>query len=549
MEGGARCDRRGPVGPRPRRRGPRSRARGDGVRRSPPVRRGYPPILPGGVLVALAIATLLCGWVARRLAPGCGHGLAAPGIRRHHPLRDHHDAHPRGAGRRGAPPSGIQTCDLSRVGPAPIGVYLHFDDPILNVLMFIPLGLLIGLLDPRQHRRGLLIAAVLLPFAIEATQAVAVPLGRACPGGDVFDNLAGLALGLVIGAAFHRGVRSVAPALTVSDLVADPASPTRRLVPPPPIHSLLGEPGCADTHPRSRPGQCRGRQTRGQPRRGAVLRPRPHAMRDGSTPSPLSAALLSGRPFPQRIPLPPGFAARTATLSQQTHPESSARARPVPQRKPVPRPGYPASPSSSSRRPGGRGDGRTPRSVDRREPPDSAQLEPRRIVDIWEALRLVKATDCKQSALSAQHRARGNAVPLEQQLDGLGRSLVLVPAELAQFGRRRRVSPAGSVSAARPHESTTSGSRIQGVASRACPAARNHLLREWRHTPHAPFGVPGCTRPPDRDPAVALRDIANSCVRELIDDLSVPSVEPSSMTICSQRGSVWASTLSRHRPI
>ena len=45
----------------------------------------------------------------------------------------------------------------------------------------------------------------------------------------------------------------------------------------------------------------------------------------------------------------------------------------------------------------------------------------------------MKATDCKQSALSAQHRARGNAVPLEQQLDGLGRSLVLVPAELAEF--------------------------------------------------------------------------------------------------------------------
>ena len=31
--------------------------------------------------------------------------------------------------------------------------------------------------------------------------------------------------------------------------------------------------------------------------------------------------------------------------------------------------------------------------------------------------------------------------------------------------------------------------------------------------------------------------------------IGLPSVEPSSMTICSQRGSVWASTLSRQRPI
>ena len=56
--------------------------------------------------------------------------------------------------------------------------------------------------------------------------------------------------------------------------------------------------------------------------------------------------------------------------------------------------------------------------------------------------------------------------------------------------------------------------------------------------------------PHTRDPTVVLCDIADSCVREVIDDLGCShSVEPSSMTICSQRGSVWASTLSRHRPI
>ena len=48
--------------------------------------------------------------------------------------------------------AGIVTCDISRIGPASIGAYLPVHDPSLNVLLFIPFGVMIGQLDRRQHR-------------------------------------------------------------------------------------------------------------------------------------------------------------------------------------------------------------------------------------------------------------------------------------------------------------------------------------------------------------------------------------------------------------
>jgi len=144
----------------------------------------------------------LCGWVARRLGTGRVVAwllLANLGVILAVTMT------PRFWGQEIAG-IGSVTCDLSRIGPASIGTYLHFDDPSLNILLFIPLGVLIGQLDRRQHRRSVLAAAVLLPVAIEIVQAVVVPLGRACQGGDVFDNLAGLAIGLAIGFVGRRAV-------------------------------------------------------------------------------------------------------------------------------------------------------------------------------------------------------------------------------------------------------------------------------------------------------------------------------------------------------
>jgi hypothetical protein len=100
-----------------------------------------------------------------------------------------------------ATPAG--TCDLSRVGLAGWRSYVVFGTVMLNVLMFIPLGVVVGYVAPIRRRLGLVACAVGLPFAIEALQLAATPLGRACESADVSDNLAGLAIGLAIGVAAY----------------------------------------------------------------------------------------------------------------------------------------------------------------------------------------------------------------------------------------------------------------------------------------------------------------------------------------------------------
>jgi glycopeptide antibiotics resistance protein len=84
---------------------------------------------------------------------------------------------------------------------APLDVYLRPGDIAFNVLLFIPLGLALGLLPPSKARVPLIVGALLLPAVIEATQLAARALDRACQSGDVVDNLTGLLIGLVVGGA------------------------------------------------------------------------------------------------------------------------------------------------------------------------------------------------------------------------------------------------------------------------------------------------------------------------------------------------------------
>jgi len=91
------------------------------------------------------------------------------------------------------------TCDLSRIGLAPLGALLHVDDTSLNIVLFVPLGITIGLVAALRPRIALLAVAIALPFLIETTQLLVPALERGCQSADVFDNLTGLGLGLLAG--------------------------------------------------------------------------------------------------------------------------------------------------------------------------------------------------------------------------------------------------------------------------------------------------------------------------------------------------------------
>lgn len=157
---------------------------------------GYPPVLPG-LVAALVLSLILSPLAGRRLSIRPLHAwllLISLGVILAVTLTPSRAAFGSGS-------VGIVGCDLSRIGPAGFEVYARRGDPILNVLMFMPLGLAIGFLPSMPARRRLLVAAFLLPLAVEATQAVVVVLDRACQGGDLFDNAVGLCLGLAAGSA------------------------------------------------------------------------------------------------------------------------------------------------------------------------------------------------------------------------------------------------------------------------------------------------------------------------------------------------------------
>ena len=92
-------------------------------------------------------------------------------------------------------------CDLGRLTPASPREYLRFGSAGLNVLLFMPLGFVVALLPRSRRTAGIAIAAIALPFTVEAVQLLATFLGRACQSADVVDNLLGLAGGAVLGAA------------------------------------------------------------------------------------------------------------------------------------------------------------------------------------------------------------------------------------------------------------------------------------------------------------------------------------------------------------
>ncbi|WP_156752089.1 VanZ family protein [Mycobacterium sp. ACS1612] len=105
---------------------------------------------------------------------------------------------PLAGGFRGRPPPPGR-CDFGRIGLAPLSHYLQFGETGLNVILFVPLGLAVGLLGRSPATARVLVAVLALPLAIEVIQSLAPMLGRGCQSRDVIDNLLGLGIGLALG--------------------------------------------------------------------------------------------------------------------------------------------------------------------------------------------------------------------------------------------------------------------------------------------------------------------------------------------------------------
>jgi hypothetical protein len=101
------------------------------------------------------------------------------------------------------------TCDFSRIGPASVATYLSINNVSLNVALFVPLGAVIPVLPPSRRRTALVVLGACLPFVIESIQSALPDLGRTCQAGDLFDNVAGLVVGLCGGAAATAVLRTI----------------------------------------------------------------------------------------------------------------------------------------------------------------------------------------------------------------------------------------------------------------------------------------------------------------------------------------------------
>lgn len=101
---------------------------------------------------------------------------------------------------------GLGTCDLSRIGfPSPAEL-TSVNETSLNVLLYVPLGGIVGIVASGYRGRTLAMGTFFLPVAIELLQVIALPLDRQCQSADMVDNVTGLALGLAAAVTIGRPV-------------------------------------------------------------------------------------------------------------------------------------------------------------------------------------------------------------------------------------------------------------------------------------------------------------------------------------------------------
>jgi len=107
----------------------------------------------------------------------------------------------------GGDPSAPITCKGLVPAPSLSELWSLTNENGQNVLLYVPLGLFIGLIPRRSVLVGAGIAAAAMPFAIEGVQALLPRLARSCDAWDVIENVLGLAIGLVIGSLLAGVVR------------------------------------------------------------------------------------------------------------------------------------------------------------------------------------------------------------------------------------------------------------------------------------------------------------------------------------------------------
>ena len=149
-----------------------------------------------GIVISLVVSLMACGYVSRAMRISGAHAWALAmslGVVLSATVTPSREALLFGA-------QGSGVCDFSRVGLASWWELSHVDDASLNVLLFVPLGILIALCPRSRAKVTAVAGALVLPASIELLQLVVVALGRECQSADVIDNLSGLLLGLAGGA-------------------------------------------------------------------------------------------------------------------------------------------------------------------------------------------------------------------------------------------------------------------------------------------------------------------------------------------------------------
>lgn len=111
----------------------------------------------------------------------------------------------------GIPGDGV--CDTSRIGLIPLRDLVRLNEYSLNVALFVPLGIAVGLLPARRASLAIAVGAASLTFVVETVQLLVTALGRGCQTADLFDNLLGLAIGIVIGLLLRPLLRRWRPAV------------------------------------------------------------------------------------------------------------------------------------------------------------------------------------------------------------------------------------------------------------------------------------------------------------------------------------------------